>query len=202
MQKHKLLVIPLLAIIAISGFLAGQQLSTTPSNSLENAMHVELYIYKNGKLIYYDPDDPAVVGLLSVLAEVIASDVAPAIVADGGATFSKFATGDPDVPGYVFLSEANITFDRNMTNLPANRIDVPISGAQIVNLDTLSLTATWTANTTVTIYGVGIYAGLDEYDAATTLLQRNVVLFYDPLAQPITLNPNDVITITYKIIAP
>ncbi len=203
MEKRRLLLAPVLLLVALAGFTAGlhTQNSTDAAGQLEHAMHVELMVYRNGELVYYDPDDPATIGFLQVLAEVIASDIAPAISASGGATLTKFATGDPVYPGKMFVTTTNTAYSRDMVDLPTNRIDASISEAKIIN-NSVIFTASFTVDSNITIYGVGMYASLDSITGSTSGSRYDVLLFYDPLAQSLSVASGDVITVVYKIVVP
>ncbi len=199
MQKHKLLAIALLTIVAISGFLAGQQ--TASNNSLENAMHVELYIYKNNQLIYYDPDDPATKQLAMLIAEIIAGDI-NAGIADTAGNVNNDKITDTNKPGYVFVNyDSTYTYSYTLANLPSAYDYGQISTGGLSYDDaskSITLSATVNVNQTGTIYGVGLYTSLFSYENGL----QNYLLFYDELSTPINVTAGDVVTITYKIVLP
>ena len=199
MQARKLLAIALLAIVGLSGFLAGHQYANN-SQALDNAMHVELYLYKNGQLVYYDPDDPATYQFTALIAEFIAGDLVTVGKDTGGSSYAGIS--DTGQPGYVFVSYSqSYTYNYNMYGLPASYDSGQISTGG-VSFDNTTKSVTFSATVNIqqnaTIYGVGLYTALKNGNGAIV----DFVLFYDPLSNPITVHSGDVVTVVYKITVP
>ena len=204
MEKRKLLMAPLLVIVALAGFTAGHYMQNTVTdagNQLEHAMRVELYVYKNGELVYYDPDDPATKQFTMLLAEIIAGDVVSGFTDTSGV--ARTYIGNSNRPGYVFVSyDPTYTYSYGMSSLPSSYEEGQISSGAITFNDaekSVTLSASINIQIGGNITGVGLYS--DIYADGNTYV-RSFLLFYDPLDQPISVQSGDVITIVYKIVVP
>ena len=174
-----------------------------PSNSSGNdGLHVELYVYKNGVLVYHDNDDPATKQLAGILVEIITGS--GTFKSTDGMDFVKIA--DTNKPGYMFVSfDPSYTYTYGMNALPSSYASAQIVGNNVVFDDVnkaIQLAASITVSQNATIYGVGLYTTLGVVTAGNALYTKNVLLFYDPLDEPISVNQNDVVTVVYKIVLP
>ncbi len=183
--------------LALSGFLAGLQLAPAPEGQYEHAMRVELYVYKNGELVYYDPDDPALYGFSKLLAELISGDVVgnlPNI--EASPRNDIIGTG---YPGYVFVAFDNTPYNYGMYQMPTDYAEGRIASVAFLNeTKAVQFSASITINEAKNITGVGIYT---EYIAGGGVT-RHTLLFYDPLETPIQVNAGDVIAVVYRIVVP
>ena len=199
MQAKKLLAAPILVLALLGGFLAGYSTSTgNTSQALENTMHVELYLYKNGKLVYYDPDDPTTANMLNIFVEMAKN--AGQFTARDGSTFNGI---DTQLTGsMVCASNGTATFTRNMHVLPGTEwcsstpLTVTINGNELIMSGTVNIAST------TNITWVGLYLKTDSYPASNGFTGRWFLLAADPIDQPIHVNSGDVISIVYKFVFP
>jgi hypothetical protein len=181
------------------GYLLGQNAGGPDTNGLEHAMRVSVYIYKNGELVYYDPDDPATKQLTQLIAELIAGNIVGGIHCIGGGTMDKIYSSNH--PGYVFVSYDNTPYSYTMYNLPNNYESASISTGGVTFNDSeksVTFSASINIQTGGNITAVGLYTELRP-DAYTDCL---ILLFYDVLSAPIQVQAGDVVTVVYKIVAP
>ena len=176
-----------------------QQNQPITDNYDGHTMRVELYIYKNNQLVYYDPDDPAVKNFALFIAEIIAGSVTSGFVSTDGGTFGYIDGSNYD--GYVFVSyDSAYSYNYALTNLPANYESGTISEGGVSfddNEKSITLSASINIQNGGNITGVGIYTYLD-----VGTYNKYFLLFYDDLTQPMQVSPGDVITVVYKIVVP
>lgn len=177
------------------------------TNYNDHAIRIELYIYKNNQLIYYDPNDPAVNNLLGLIAELVAGNVLNQnnnIAKDSGGSGLNYID-NTDRAGLMFLNfDSGYTYSKNLYLLPQDIETGYISGGGVSfdeNSKTVTLSASINIQSNATIYGVGLYTIL-QTNNGIALSNRNYLLFYDPLSTPINVTAGDVITVVYKISAP
>lgn len=187
-----LLIIPLIAISFLAGYYHGR-----PDYILGdydgNALRVELYLYRNGELVYYDPDDPATKWFLMNIVEFMAGDINSGMRNTNGGTYDYFV--QVNKPGYVFVSyDTNYNYTYTMYALPASYESGQISSGGISYDDAgkaVTLSASINIQVGGNITGVGLYGGYGP-----------TLFFYDPLPTPLSVSPGDVVTVVYKIVVP
>jgi len=130
----KLLAPLLVALVAATGFLAGYQIGQPDYVIGEydgNAMRVEVYLYKNGELVYYDPDDPATTNFLALLEAVLegTNDAEDNVIRMDGTTYDLeyhiTTTFRDSGSTWVLVSNESSTFSRTMytfTSAQASRL--------------------------------------------------------------------------------
>lgn len=210
MKKHKLLALGILILVGISGFLAGTHYGQTVNmaSSYQHVMRVELYLYKNGKLVYYDPDDPTLKNFLGFLEAVTDNDnnVDDDVTRIDG-TLLDLESASTGLNNFgravVMVSDGTgVSFSRTMYNLPGN-VYKAIASSTIQNDNTLIISGTVTVsnNASITWVGLGTYMAGAE-DTITPDNTYVVLLFADQLSTPISVGAGDVVTVVYKIVFP
>ena len=201
MEKRRLLAIPLLILAALAGFTAGlytQNSNIVTGNYEDHAMRIEIYIYKNGELVYYDPDDPAVTNFLLWLANEMGVDTTMT-TRSGGAY-------NPDLPYGDFknvlaaVADGTGPFARNMYTLPGNNYYTSVAADAITISDNyIQFSASININANTTITWVGLYGDIDN---PTNWDGDEILIFADPLDNPFNVTSGDVITVVYKLVVP
>lgn len=151
-------------------------------------LHIETYIYKNGRLVLYDPDDPPVKQFLVHIARGLA----------GSVLFeSRY-----DLYGTIFITNDNIQYSYTLSAIPANRWEAQITQVNYIDQNhavEVSATITYDGSSPINITAYGLYINL--HDKYGTTIYTDLV-FYDVLDTPIQLNPGDSVTIVYKVSVP
>jgi|GEM_PF-4927074 len=180
-----LLVLPAIAILALELALVG--VAVQPA---QHTGFAQLYIYKNGKLIYYDPDDPPVNNFPYLLtAFFTGSPNNPFTAHDTQGNNKKVVETSSGTP-LIYLLTSNIQFIPDLYNIPSdNAINRTIdSNNYLVDENTFTIYAsisyTNTGSDNITLYG-SAYACC------------NIIYFMDNWDTPITLETNDTITVQY-----
>ena len=192
-----------------------------------HTMRVELYVYKNGELVYYDPDDPAVNNLAYLLAELLDYDGAynapKGQRMDGSNTWGTIGVcGTSSKPilidgtnyayaestrGFIIagqdelFSRQDYTLSDILAKSFLDEFIINSTGTEITL--TLGGSITYpsdaTSNYTVTAVGLGITA----CDPGTSISNAaSWLLFKDVLNIPVTLQPGDTIHVRYVIHLP
>ncbi len=213
MTRGRLLSAALIAVIAALGAVGGYYLGlgqasqpgyhTAPYDG--HAMRVELYVYRNGELVYYDPDDPAVNNMLYLLAEIIAGNVVSGFKSVDGLVANRIANSN--YAGTVFLNyDSSYTYSASMTGLPALYDSGTISSGGVTfdeNTRSVLLSASVNVQQNATVYGVGIYTTLQVGTSGSNYVyNKNFLLFYDQLEMPFNVTSGDVVTVVYKFTFP
>ncbi len=195
------LLVPIILVSFLGGYLAGRPDYYMASNEGQG-IRVELYLYRNGELVYYDPDDPATKQFTQLIAELIAGDQVSGILTVDGISTSNIAQSSR--PGYVFISYDNVNYTYTMNTLPAN-IEIGQIGSGAVTFDDNQKSVTLSAVINIQLGGnitaVGLYTKLSMYTGSSAA-DRNILLFYDPLPTPINVQAGDVVTVVYRIVVP
>lgn len=196
----------LLLLVAATGFLAGYQAGAPDLGGYEGqGIRVELYVYKNGELVYYDPDDPATENLGYIIAELIAPTQGWGIKSTDGLTYNFIDTGyNVERDGAIVVSNYTSTsFDRAMYALQSvvYTATPSVSVAYDNNGVYVTISASFTADKSINVTWVGLYANWDS-SSSSGGVDKYFMLFADPVNPPVQLNSGDTITIIYKIILP
>ena len=197
MKRRLLYAIPLLAAIALAaglgGYMAGQ------NQTADHAMRVEVYVYKNGELVYHDPDDPATDNFINIIYSIASGP--QTMTKTDGTTFSGVDT--LRYGSRVAVSNGAITaFTREMYALPGT---VWYSASPLTiqkNSNELIMSGTVTVDTATNITWVGLEFLTDPGTTVDTTTGYWILVFADPLDQPIHVQQGDVITVVYKIVFP
>jgi len=189
----------IIILVALSGFLAGYNLGQPdyivgPHNG--NAMRVEVWIYRNGELVYYDPDDPAVNNAVYFLAALFMANP-PDVTALGGAVIDPEANDYYQFgePGFILVSNDTSTFSRSMTTFQYYEMATFTDDAVALGANYIQISGSLTvaADMNITYVGLGTYVRPTVYP---------ILLFADQLSQPIQVAAGDVVTVVYKIVLP
>ncbi|MEB3861466.1 MAG: hypothetical protein GSR84_04510 [Desulfurococcales archaeon] len=186
------MLVPLILVSFLGGYLAGRP-DYTLGDYQGQGIRIELYLYKNSKLVYIDYDDPATKWFLMNIVEFMAGDI------NGGMTSTSGTSYDYPVqnnrPGYVFVSyDTNYNYTYSMYALPSSYEAGQISSGGLTYDDTskaVTLSASINIQVGGNITGVGLYGGYGP-----------TLFFYDPLPTPLSVSPGDVVTVVYKIVVP
>jgi len=206
-RRRVLLAVPVLAAV-LAAIVGGYMLGATQNQQApqpDNAMHIELYVYKNGRLAYYDPDDPVTTNFLHLLEAILDNDndeYDTVTFMDGSKLDLEDAANTQlyEVGGAgVVLSNAAVTFDRSMTQMPGEIAVIQVH-ADVVG-SALQFTGTWTSNMTTNITSIGLVWMLDDHKSVNDPSNTALILV-DTLQQPLTVNNGDVVTVVYKIVFP
>ena len=204
-MDRRVLAPALIISLVIASFLAGWHLGQ-PNYMLGEyegrGIQVQLEVYKNGELVFIDYDDPATKQFTQLIAELIAGDQVSGILTIDGISTSNI--GQSSRPGYVFISYDNVNYTYTMNTLPAN-IETGQIGSGAVTFDDNQKSVTLSAVINIQLGGnitaVGLYTKLSMYTGSSAA-DRNILLFYDPLPTPVSVQAGDVVTIVYKIVVP
>ncbi|BBC20959.1 hypothetical protein [Aeropyrum globular virus 1] len=215
MDRRGLLAIPMLTLVLLAGFLGGYHLA--PQQDIEvtlqqgpRALQAELYIYKNGELIHYDPDDPSTQNFVVAVASLLAGDliyydtnnIYPDMVDITGAKIDRI--DGTFYPAYIFINyDSAYTYNYTMYLLPGayDFAEVGTGGLQFdSSTKSFILSASIVATQSGTVYGVGVYSRLSINSSNAT---KDALMLYDDLgANAFAVNANDVVTVVYKITLP
>lgn len=185
----------------VIGLATGYLLLSTPQGGMESmdqaspdGIQIALYIYKNGELVYYDPNDPPTKNFMIYIANVLAGkDLAGNGVDING---NQKAVYDVTGYGYIFASASTTSYLYTMYSLPDSRWEAQIQSGDVVFLDankTLVIAGNVIFDTNTTIQSVGLYS---------SLYYGTFLMLYDVLSSPVQVNTGDALTIVYRITAP
>ncbi len=192
--KERLAISVIIMLVVASGVFTFYNTNTNAGNKLQ----VQLFIYKNNKLVYYDEDDPATKQFLLLIGEIIAGDLISGFTDTNGAKH-VYIDGS-NQPAYVFVTDQPQAYVFTMNALPSNHVDGKITQYYVdYEEKSISFAGSIIINQNTTIRGVGIYS-LMKVDGQQT--PQQFLLFYDPLQQQINVTAGDVITVVYKISVP
>ena len=222
LDRTRVLAALLAAIAAVSVAGAYWAALARPGTSLEaprapgGGLHAELYVYKNGELVYYDPDDPATDNLAYVMLALLDNsyDGPKKAVALDGTThwWDEFVE---DFYGVVLFGQL-ASFSRSLHNLDTvyakSIVDevnsyVDSEGYHIVVGASWTVPTTAGQNYTITGVALAISAAWDENNqhgqpTSPGSDSQIAILFADVLSQPVTLQPGDTIHVRYVITLP
>ena len=204
-----------------------QQNQPITDNYDGHTMRVELYIYKNNQLVYYDPDDPAVNNLAYLLAELLDYDgtydpPTPQRM-DGTASWNPAAvcgaSNYPIVRGGTSYGNAETTRafvvagqdqlfsrqDYTLSNVLAmsflDEFIINSTGTEITLTLGGSITYPSSATSNYTVSAVGL--GVTSCDPGNSIdASASWLIFKDVLSTPVTLQPGDTIHVRYVIHLP
>ena len=211
-MEGKARVLAALAVIiaALAGYMLGNIMATPDyyiGDYEGNVLRVELYVYRNGELIYYDPDDPATNNFLALLEALLDNDddADDNVVARDGLTdnLEAWAVYMRDLGrAIVMVSNGTATFSRTMSDLPGtiwlNWATATIQNNELV----ISGTITIDASTNITYVGLAMWHAGTEDTATLGQASNEILLFADELSSPISVKAGDVVTVVYKIVVP
>ena len=200
-----LAIIPLVVLSFLGGYWAGRpDYLVGPYEG--RGIQVQLEVYKNGKLVYVDHDDPATKNFLLLFGSwlfVVTEGANGNVVKEDGTTTNLNLVYDMSTLGSVVVevSDGAGNFSRTMYVLPGNVYRALVSDSNVVvgdNFIQVSGSITMTTSTNIT------WVGLSWVITSEANPQPNnmVLIFADELSTPIQVNANDVITVVYKIVVP
>ncbi len=205
----------LMVLAVLAGLLTGHsvapllapQPTLQPAAPNDNAIRVELKIYKNGELVYYDPDDPATANFLRVISMFF--KIIPYYVQLRNGTWFAFESSSVFLSSFgktiIAVSDGSSPFSRTMIDLPwTKKIYAYVDDAQITldSIETiLTIIGTISINTVMNITYTGLFIEYAEGDPYTTSGDE-ILVFADPLSKPIQANVGDLIIVVYRIVAP
>lgn len=187
-----LLVLPAIAILALELALVG--VAVQPA---QHTGFAQLYIYKNGKLIYYDPDDPPVNNFPILLISMLAgsqNNPYNAKKTDGSTFKDAEKTSSTGGSPHLYFIAYDFEYDPNMNQVPCgsspcNNTHVAVDLNPDYTNNKLYITATFTYNDST--------ANITYYGVALVTDSINIMWFIDKFNTPITMHANDTITIEY-----
>lgn len=209
MNRHLSFII--IMIVLAAGFAAGYH-SAKPDYIVaptdNHGITVKLEVYKNGKLVYVDNDDPSLKNFLGLLETLMDNDLDNdnQVIARDGLTddLENWGIYLRDMGrAFVEISDGVATFSRTMYDLPGN-IAQAWASATIQNDNELIITGSITVpnNMSITWVGLGIRHTGGEDTATLNTPNGELLLFADQLSTPISANAGDVVTVVYKIVLP
>lgn len=189
MNKVRLII----ALIVMALLFIGTSTSyyTSVNERYPGTLRIETYIYKNGKLVYYDPDDPPVRQFMVFLSHGLVGTTADNSYVD--------FLGH----GVIFITSDNIEYSYSLSTIPANRWEAQVS--QLVYRDqehavVVSATIIYDGGGPVNITAYGLYT---HYKSASfSYSYSDKLVFYDVLQQPLQVNNGDAVTVVYKVSIP
>ena len=167
---------------------------------------IELLIFKNDNLIYYDRDDPATYNFALFLATFLAEEESQwegrDIVAIDGSILDEYfyavSVKSGTINPHIIISDTNTTITRSTYNLPGNVIHLNTSVSVIDDgtnlIVAVSASYTYTVASTLAVVGLEAYFDVGFY--------KEVLFFADDVNPDIAVNANDTVTVVYRIILP
>jgi|GEM_PF-4830215 len=170
------------------------------------AIKISLKIYKNGRLVYYDPDDPPVVQLFRSIAEMLGASN----YIDSDMSYKGWFTDEPY--SFIVLVNSNTLYSKGLTysQISSNVIKSDSIKQQDIGYFVktgdlvLVLTKSIIINSQTKIYGTGLVLHAREYwyYYGEHNAYHDLLLLYDYLNTAIDVNVGDVVTVVYEIHLP
>ena len=188
-------------IIALVAF---SIVNTSYPGDREDGVRVQVYVYKNGRLVYYDPNDPATDNFLKLLYWLFATgsdDNSKLVVWNGNnydpesSTIYQRDTGK----GILGISSDNIAFSRDLNKFANYLWTSGLTISVDYNRMTITISGTINVNSNYTVNFVYLGTLIKEGGSYDSTM---VLLFADKLSSPIQLNAGDSVTVVYKITLP
>ena len=203
--RRLLLILPIIIVVGVG--LVAQGPWATRENSEYNGIRVELYVFRNGELVYHDPDDPAVENLGRIIAELVAPTQGWSIKASDGTLYNFIDTAEyADRDGIIIISDdIQSTFNRTMYAVPEGTQTYSATPSVSVTYDEngvyVTISASFTVSSPMNITWTGLYASWDT-SLTSGGADKYFLLFADKIDPPVQVNPSDTITVVYKIVLP
>jgi len=212
--KRRLLAIPIVILVGLAMGLAYWQ--AQPAQQAQ-AVRVSLYIYKNGELTYYDPDDPATENLAKMLLLMLDDSYSATFkpVDMNGQSYSGYYENYDDLKGVIVFGNDPTASRGSYTLSQVYYMTLPDeydyisnqTGVYIIVGGTWTVPATATQNYTLATVALGTgnvegSPGDGTGRASDPGKGGTILLFIDQLSQPIEVHPGDTVHVRYVISFP
>lgn len=188
-------------------YMAEERIRVGPSE--DRAFTVKVEVYRNGKLVFVDYDDPALNNFLNVISWMFLTYNEPGVTDTSGNSLLP-GTGQIQYFGQAVVGisdDTSTSFSSNLIELPGVNVLKSIVSDTSITVDTagksIQISGTITIPTSFTSFTVG-WVGLyiDPWED-NTIDGDEILIFADPLGQnAFTAAGGDVITVVYKITVP